>query len=248
MIRALLLLLALLLPLPAAAATGSTPAPGFTPAQRAEIVAIIRDALVRDPSILRDAVEALQADQAKQQTVARTQSLAQAHQQLVADPADPVAGNPHGNVTMVVFFDTRCPYCRAMEPTVAQLIAADPNLRVVYKDLPILGPGSVMESEALMAAIRQGAYFRLRTALMSAPPNADLAAVEKITKSLGLDWPRLRRDMQEAAVMKQLQTNVALAHRLGIDGTPAYIIGDRLLPGAVPLQTLEQAVAAARHG
>ena len=123
----------------------------FTPAQRAEIVQILRDALKQDPSILRDAVGAMQADEGEQQRAA----LAAAKDRLI-DPADPVGGNPNGDVTIVEFFDTRCPYCRKLEPSMAELLASDHGVRLVYKDLPILGPPSELGSKALLAAQRQG--------------------------------------------------------------------------------------------
>ena len=113
----------------------------FTPAQRAEIVQILRDALKQDPSILRDAVNALQTDDGERQKMA----LAAAKDTLI-DPADPVGGNPQGDVTIVEFFDTRCPYCRKLEPAMAELRARDHGVRLVYKDLPILGPASVLGS------------------------------------------------------------------------------------------------------
>ncbi len=114
----------LVLALIAGATRWSSPAraDGFTPEQRAEIIAIIRDALKQDPSILRDAVNAMQAeDSAKTQATTRA-AIAKMQDQLVT-AADPVAGNPHGDVTIVEFFDTRCPYCRKLEPVMAQFLA-----------------------------------------------------------------------------------------------------------------------------
>ena len=137
----------------------------FTPAQRAEIVQILRDALKRDPSILRDAIAALQADEGDQQRA----KIAALGNKLIS-PADPVAGNPQGDVTIVEFFDTRCPYCRKLEPAMAELLARDHGVRLVYKDLPILGPASLLGSKALLAAQMQGGYEKLRSAIMSAPP------------------------------------------------------------------------------
>jgi protein-disulfide isomerase len=127
----------------------------FTPAQRAEIVQILRDALKQDPSILRDAVGALQADEGDRQQAASRAAIAAVRDTLI-DPADPVAGNPTGDVTIVEFFDTRCPYCRKLEPAMDELLAGDHGVRLVYKDLPILGPASVLGSKALLAAQQQG--------------------------------------------------------------------------------------------
>ena len=140
----------------------------FTPEQRAEIVAILRDALRSDPSILRDAVQALQADEGARRDASARAAIAQDRDALAANPADPVAGNPGGDVTVVEFYDTRCPYCRRMVPTMAALLKAEPGVRLVYKDLPVLGPASQLEARALLAAQRQGGYAGLQEALMRA--------------------------------------------------------------------------------
>jgi protein-disulfide isomerase len=213
----------------------------FTSAQRAEIVKIMRDALKQDPSILRDAVAALQADETGKQK----EMLAAAKTSLI-DPGDPVAGNPHGDVTIVEFFDTRCPYCRKLEPTMADLLARDHGVRVVFKDLPILGPPSVLGSKALLAAQKQGGYEKLRDAIMSAPPQTTKAMIQDAALHLGLDWPRLRHDMDDPAIQARIDANLKLARSVGIEGTPALVIGGELIPGAVEGDELRSAIAKAR--
>ena len=236
--------LALLAPV---ARAGDAP---FTPAQRADIVATMRAAMQSDPSILRDAVVALQADEARAQQVAASAALARSTPALVATPGDPVEGAADGDVTVVQFYDLRCPYCRKMLPTVAALLAHDPRLRLVDKDIPILGPPSVLGARAVLAAGRQAGYAKLRDALMAGTPNITEDVVRAAAADAGLDWARLRRDMDDPAIAERLQANVALAHSLGVDGTPAFAIGGKITPGAVPLADLEAAVAAARqpHG
>ena len=213
----------------------------FTPAQRAEIVQILRDALKQDPSILRDAVGALQADEGDHQRAV----LAAAKDSLV-DPADPVGGNPNGDVTIVEFFDTRCPYCRKLEPSMAELLAGDHGVRLVYKDLPILGPASVLGSKALLAAQKQGGYEKLRDAIMTAPPQTTKAMIQDAAQRLGLDWKRLEHDMDDPAIQSRINAHLQLARSIGIEGTPALIIGSDLIPGAVDLPDLRKAVASAR--
>jgi protein-disulfide isomerase len=232
---------------PAAAGTPaiSMPPGSFTPAQRAEIVAIVRDALKQDPSILRDAVAALQADTASQQAAASRAAITAQHAAL-SDPADPAIGNPKGDVTIVEFFDTRCPYCRHLDPTVSQFLQQDPGVKLVFKDLPILGPASLLGSKALLAAQRQGGYEKLRTAIMQAPPDTTMDMIKSLALSAGLDWPRLQRDMNDPAIQARLSANVQLAHDLGIEGTPAMVIGDQLIPGAVDVADLQKAVSDAR--
>ncbi len=213
----------------------------FTPAQRAEIVAIVRDALKQDPSILRDAVTALQADEGERSQAAARAAIGQVQGELVT-AADPVAGNPHGDVTIVEFFDTRCPYCRKMEPVMESFLTQD------YKDLPILGPASVLGTKALLAAQKQNAYTKMREAVMKLPPDTTLPQIETAARGLGLDWPRMARDMDDPSVQARIDANLKLAHTLGIQGTPALVIGSDLIPGAVDLPDLQKAVAEARRG
>jgi protein-disulfide isomerase len=218
----------------------------FTPAQRAEIIAIVRDALKHDPSILRDAVTALQADDGARQA-AESQAVLAAHRDALVTPADPVAGNPHGDVTIVEFFDTRCPYCRRMEPVMEQFLAQDHGVKLVYKDLPILGPASVLGSKALLAAQEQGGYDKLRAAVMQLPPDTTLPMIQTAAERLGLDWGKLLHAMDSPAVQQRIDANLKLARALDIEGTPALVIGDTMVPGALDLAELQKDVAAERE-
>lgn len=222
-------------------------AQSLTPQQRTEIVSILRETLRADPSILRDAVAAMQADDARREAAAQQDMIVLLGDTLVT-PADPVLGNALATATIVEFFDTRCPYCRRMLPTHAALLAADPNLRIVFKDLPILGPASQLESRALLAAQRQGGYFKLQDAIMrdGPPPTRDTLRAQ--AERLGLDGGRLLRDMDDPAIKAQLDANVALARKIGIQGTPALIVGKTLFAGLIELGDLQQAVANARAG
>jgi protein-disulfide isomerase len=226
---------------------GVAAAAEFTPAQRAEIVGIVRDALKKDPSILRDAVIALQADDEAKSADAAKSAISSSRDRLVM-PADPVAGDPHGDVTVVEFFDTRCPYCRKMEPMMDGFLARDKHVRLVYKDLPILGPASVLGSRALLAAQMQGAYEPMRDAVMKLPPDTTMAQLQATAQGLGLDWPRMQHDMDDPSIKARLDANVKLAHDLGILGTPALIVGTNLVPGAIDGDDLRKLVAEVRHG
>jgi protein-disulfide isomerase len=229
----------------AGALSAAAPADAFTPAQRAEIVQIVRDALRQDPSILRDAVAALQADEGARQQASSRAAIAASRDRLV-DPADPVGGNPKGDVTIVEFFDTRCPYCRKMEPAMADLLARDHGVRLVYKDLPILGPTSVLGSKALLAAYRQNSYEKLRAVIMDASGQTTKPMIQEAAIRLGLDWTRLEHDMESPAIQARIDANLKLAQSLGISGTPALVVGGELIPGAADLSELQTAVATAR--
>ncbi len=239
MLRSILASLLLFTPLAA-------DADSFTQDQRAEIVQVLRDALHTDPSILRDAIAALQQDDAAQQD-ATVRSVIAAQHAALSDPADPAIGNPSGDVTIVEFYDTRCPYCRRMTATVAALLQADPGVRFIYKDLPILGPASTMESQALLAAQRQGGYARLQEALMRTTGQPTPDSIRAEADRQGLDGDRLVRDMADPAIKVRLEANIQLAHVLHIEGTPALIVGRQMIPGAVNLADLRKAVADARR-
>ena len=226
-------------------AFASARAQEFTPSQRDAIVGILRDALHRDPSILRDALAALQADESRQQEQATQATIARLGSKLV-DPADPVAGNPLGDVTIVEFYDTRCPYCRSMEPVIADLLRADGRVKLVVKDLPILGPNSLVESRALLAAQKQGGYFRLRPAIMALSGTTTRDTLRDLADRQGLDGARLLRDMDDPTIKARLDANLGLAPQLGIDGTPAFVVGGRMVSGAADLREMQAAVAAAR--
>ncbi len=227
----LLVVVGTLPPVPASASE-------FTPAQRAEIVAIVRQALKQDPSILHDALAAMQADE--------TRAAIDAVRDKLVTPADAFVGNPKADVTIVEFFDTRCPYCRAMEPMLENFVATHSDVRLVYKDLPILGPASVLGSKALLAAQRQGAYENMRRAVMQLPPGTTLEMIHAVADKLGLNWEQLSRGMDSAEVKQRIADNLSLAHQLGIDGTPAMVIGDTMIQGAVDSSDLRQAVAEAK--
>ncbi len=223
----------------------AAPDASFSPAQRAEIVAIVRDALRTDPSILRDAVGALQADETREQAGATRDALAAHRQALVATAGDPTAGDAKGRPTVVEFYDTRCPYCRRMVPVMADLVRAVPGLRVVYKDIPILGPGSTLQAKALLSALALGgdpAYLRMQDAVMKDTATPSEATIRADATAAGLDPDRIAAGMASPAVQARIDANLKLASALHVEGTPALVIGNQLIPGAVGLDDLKSAV------
>jgi protein-disulfide isomerase len=222
--------------------------PALSPAQRAEVIALIRQELVQDPSILREAIASLQAQDQASQAQAQGNAIASQQKALTGDPADPEIGNARARVSVVEFYDTRCPYCREMRPELTALARQDPNVRVIFKDIPILGPNSVIEARALLAAQRQGGYAAMQAAIMSdgqPPTDTDL---RETAKRLGMDADRLMRDMNDPAIAARLAANTALAQSLGINGTPALVIGNQLVPGAISLDALQKLVDQAQAG
>jgi protein-disulfide isomerase len=221
----------------------------FTPSQRQDIIKILRDALKTDPSILRDAIESLQADDSARDAADTKTRLAEHQKALTANTTDPVAGNPAGDVTVVEFYDPRCPYCRRMVPAIDAMLQKDHGIRLVYKDIPVLGPSSVAESRAILAAQKQGAYLKMQAALMSTPAEPTASMLRDTAHNLGLDAGKLVTDMDSPAVTEKIDQNLTLAHLLKVEGTPIFVVGTQMITGAVDRAALEDAVAIARkHG
>jgi protein-disulfide isomerase len=228
----------------AAKASTGTPA-AFTPAQRAQVVQIVRDALEKDPSILREAILALQADNARIEADATRAALVREHN-AIFDSHDATTGNPDGTVTIAEFFDPSCPYCRKLAPQMTEFLAQNHDVRLIYKDMPILGPASELGSRALLAAQRQGAYERLRDALMRGSDDITTESIHQAVDKLGLNWPRLQHDMADRSIAQQLATNEQIAKTLSVESTPTLVIGSRIIAGP-DMSQIADAVAAARR-
>jgi protein-disulfide isomerase len=174
-------------------------------------------------------------------------TIAARRDELLNDPDAPVAGNVVGNTTLVEFFDYNCPYCRRVAATVTDVVDDDPDLRLVYKEFPILGPGSQFAARAALASRKQAKYVPFHEALMAADGQVGEDGVLEIASQVGLDVDRLRRDMEDPAIEAAIRRNLELANALGITGTPSFVIGDRVVPGAVDRTTLESLIARARR-
>jgi protein-disulfide isomerase len=232
------------LPSGAQAATPSTAPGSFTPAQRAEIVSIVREALKSDPSILADAVTSLQAHAAEQKATSALDVVRHNPTLFGKSSTDVVVGNPHGTLEIVEFYDPRCPYCRKVLEDLTTLSASEPDLRLVEKIIPILGANSTLDAQAIMAAGKQNAYLAFQKALMSDSGAPGMDRIRRIAASIGLDTAKLEHDMTSSETTTALARNLALARSIGLDGTPTFIIGTReIIPGAVSLDELKAAVS-----
>jgi len=218
-----------------------------TPLSREAVEAIVRDYLLKNPELIVESVRAFQQRQQTQEQERVAGVLAARRAELHQDPNAPVAGNPRGDVTVVEFFDYRCTYCKSVAPAVRQLLEQDPNVRLVYKEFPILGPESVVAARAALAARAQGKYVAFHNALMAAGGGPlTLAEVLRIAGQVKLDTARLQTDMDAPEIRALLQKNLALAQELGIRGTPAFVVGTEVVPGAMDLAALKELVARAR--
>lgn len=206
------------------------------------------EAILENPQIVMDAVAILREREAEAQAASAAETLETQRDLLERDKNAPVIGNVDGDVTVVEFFDYNCPYCRRAKPTVTGLIAGDPDVRVVYREFPILGDDSVLASRAALAAREQGKYEEFHWALMALSGRIGEAQIMQVADDLGLDVDQLRTDMDSDAVSEHIETSISLAQSLGISGTPSFVVGETILPGLVDQARLEELVAQERSG
>ena len=212
---------------------------------REEMGEMIRDYLLQNPEVVEEAMGVLRAQRQEEERRRAAAAIAENSEALRAHPLSPVSGNAGGDVTVVEFFDYRCGYCKRALPALTALLAEDANVRVVWKEFPILGPVSDLAARAAMAADRQGKYYPLHRALMEERELTEQKVLE-IAGRTGLDTARLQQDMGDPAIRSYLEETRALAQAIGITGTPAFVIGGRLVPGAVDAARMKELVAAAR--
>lgn len=206
----------------------------------------VRNYLLAHPEVIGEALKRLQAKQ-DEQDAAAAKAILKAHTaDVFQDPDSPVGGNPNGNVTLVEFFDYNCPYCRAMAPVMEKAEAADPQLRIVYKEFPILSAGSVFAAKAALAANKQGKYVAFHRALYQVRGQVEEAKVLEVAGTVGLDVARMKADMQDAAIERMLDKNNKLAQALHITGTPGFVAGDEVRTGAMDLNGLQALVSKGR--
>jgi protein-disulfide isomerase len=218
----------------------------FTPDQRKAIESIIHDYLTKNPDVLLDALQAAEDKMKGDAKDKAAQALSTRRREIFEDPDTPVAGNPNGDVSLVEFFDYRCPYCKQVEPSLEALLGEDRQLRLVYKEFPVLGPESVTASKAALAARKQGKYDAFHRAMMTIKGQINDTAVYKTAESVGVDVDRLKRDMAAPEIARALKANTELADALDIRGTPGFIVGNEIVPGAIDLASLKQLIATAR--
>jgi protein-disulfide isomerase len=246
MMRALLTAAAMaaILAVPAAAETSGEA--GALP--REEIERIVRDYLMREPEVIYEAIQELQKRREVAEADRQRQMIVTRADDIFRSGDDPVVGNPDGDVILVEFFDYRCGYCRNMVAGLRGLLERDGNLKMVMKEFPILGPDSTLAARAALAAAEQdgGKYLDFHLALMQARDLSE-PAILALAEQVGLDRARLQADMRSSEVQRHLDRNLELARSLGISGTPSFVIGEHLIPGAIDIAQLEQLIAIQRE-
>ncbi|MEP3437179.1 MAG: DsbA family protein [Hoeflea sp.] len=207
---------------------------------------LVLEAIRENPGIVFEAAQLFEQQQQALQAQAAAQVFDTEKATLENDPNAPVLGNPDGDVTVVEFFDSNCPYCRRVKPEMEALLAADPNVRVVYREWPILGDGSVFAARAALASRNQGKYEEFHWAMMQLKERAEEASILRTAEDIGLDVAQLRRDMNGPEIEEHIQTSMRLAQSLGFSGTPSFVIGDSLAPGLIQADQMIELVDQAR--
>jgi protein-disulfide isomerase len=236
--------------LAALAATGASAQDGTPDGTKVElpadqVEAIVRDYLMREPEIIYEALQELQRRETAAEAERSKLAVTARKDDLFQSAASPVGGNPDGDVTLVEFFDYRCGYCRRVAGSLRALVEQDQDLRIVFKEFPILGEDSVRAAHASLAAERQGLYMPFHFALMAAE-DLSMDGIMLVAAGVGLDTEQLAQDMQSPEVQAELVATYALARELGIEGTPAFVIDDELIPGAVSQERLATLIDEAR--
>lgn len=231
--------------LPAAAQT-------ISPAQRKEIEAIIKDYLIKNPDVLQEALGEVEKHQAAADAEKKQATVKEHAAALFNSKHQVVLGNPQGDVTLVEFFDYNCGFCKRAMADMLDLLKTDPKLRIVLKEFPVLGEGSVEAARVAVAARMQDAsgrkYLDFHQRLLGGRGSVSRAQAVAAAKEAGFDMARLEKDMAADEVKVTLEESFKLADALGLGGTPSYVIGSQVLMGAVGLSNLQEKIATARCG
>jgi protein-disulfide isomerase len=212
---------------------------------RDTIEKIVREYLLGNPTVIRDAMQALQTQEEMERRERVAGHLKSLESDLYSSPGSPIAGNPKGDVTIVVFFDYNCGHCRNTLPALQTLLSKDRSIRLVYKELPILGPESQVAALAALAAHRQGQYSAFHLGLLESD-RAGGDVIKNVSDRLGLNYAALQQDMADPKLTDAINRNIRLAGALEINGTPAYIIGRQIIPGAIDADSLAKVVSSER--
>ena len=225
-------------------------AQGFSGDQRSEIERIIKDYLMTHPEVVQDAMNELEKRQQAADAEKNKSTVKQNAQTLFSSARQVTLGNPQGDVTLVEFFDYNCGYCKRALPDLINLMKADPKLKVVLKEFPVLGPGSVEASQVAVAVRMQDhsgkKYLEFHQKLLGGRGQADRARALAVAKEVGLDMARIEKDMASDEVRGTISESMELADKLGLNGTPSYVVGPNVVVGAVGYDALKDKVETVR--
>jgi len=217
----------------------------FTPDQKSQIGEIVKDYLVHNPDALRAALDALDKHDKEVEAQARESAVAEQGSLLFSSPHQADVGNPKGEATLVEFFDYNCHYCKGALPDMAKLLQGDPNLKLVLKDFPVLGPGSV-EAAKVATAVRNhlhgDKFWQFHVKLLGSHGPVGKTEALAVAKEMGVDMDRLNKDMENPDVTAGLQEVMRMADALQINGTPTFVVGQEVVVGAVGYDQLKEKI------
>jgi protein-disulfide isomerase len=222
-----------------------------TDTKRTEVERIIKEYLIENPEVIEEALQVLEKRKAEARAQKQRLVIKDRYAELFTSKHQVTLGNHDGDVTLVEFFDYNCGYCKRALGDLLDMMKADPKLRVVLKEFPILGPGSVEAAKVAVAVRMQDPtgvkYLEFHRKMLESRGPADKAHALAAAKEVGLDIARIERDLSSDEVTKTIEESMALAKELGIRGTPSYVVGSTVMVGAVGLRTLKEKVQIARQ-
>jgi len=218
----------------------------------ADVERIVREYLLKNPEVLEEAMKELEKRNAVAEQEKHRAAVKDNSETIFNSPRQIVLGNPKGDVTMVEFFDYNCGYCKRAMTDMMDLLKNDSKLRVVLKEFPVLGPGSVEAAQVATAARLQDKsskkYLDFHQKLLGGRGQVDKARALAAAREAGYDTARIEKDLDSAEVKASLNESFKLAEALGLNGTPSYVVGSDVVIGAVGLPTLQEKINTARCG
>lgn len=219
----------------------------ITPAQKKAFELIIHDYLLENPEVIIQSMKVLQKREQKAQINKTKRLLKTNFNRIYKNPMTAYSGNAKGDVTLVEFFDYQCGYCKQVTSSIIKLIKKDPMLRVAWKELPVLGENSFIAATAAMASQKQDKYLEFHVALMNSRGKLNYQTIMQVAKRVGIDTKKLKKDMANPEIRIYLDETAKLAKSLSIKGTPGFIIGENIVPGAASYDQLKNFIEKTRH-
>ena len=225
-------------------------AQNFSAAQKSDIERVVHDYLMAHPEVIQDAMTELEKRQTAAEAEKHKIAVKEQAEKLFSSPNQVTLGNPNGNVTFVEFFDYNCGYCKRAMDDMLTLMKDDPKLKVVLKEFPVLGPGSLEAARVAVAVRMQNPkkYLDFHTKLLGGRGPADEEHALAVAKDIGMNMAQLQKDMKSPEVKATLDEDFKLAETLGLNGTPSYVIGSDVVVGAIGLPALQTKINGARCG
>lgn len=225
---------------------GAAQAQGLNAAQKDDVRKIVEETIKEKPELIIQSLTALREREQAKMLAEQGKNLKEVLPKLLSSDGLTVLGNPKGDVTVVEFFDYNCGYCKRILPVLQEILKTDKNVRWVLVDLPILSEASKFAAKAALAAEKQGKFLDFHLELLGFKGQLDEAKVLEIAKDAKLDVEKLKKDITSPAFEKQIADNSAAARAIGVNGTPAFVVGDQFAPGAIGLEALQELITKAR--